>query len=163
MSDDDIGREEIVRAEDDLMHSLIEEAKRGDKDLARNLLWQFHCYVECGQPVPSHLLKYLAECFQQIVDGDLPPGEALHIEGFAYRSKAQDSRARDKAIAQMVLMRANRDHHKGAVERARDWVVKETGFSCAHVDHAYEQFRGELLAFHERYETWPLIMRPPRK
>ena len=163
MSTEDIGGELIAHAQDDLMHGLIEEAKRGDKDLARNLLWQFYLHVECGDPVPPHLLKYFAACFHRILEEEVSAGEALNIEGIAYRSKAQDGRVRDRAIAQMVLMRAHNDHHKGAVERARDWVAEETGFSCSHVDDVYEKYRSELLDFHQEYDAWPLITRPPRK
>lgn len=163
MGNDGIGREQLARAEDELMHGLVEEAKRGDKDIARNLLWQFRFHVECGEPLPPHLLRYFAECFRRILDEDELAAKALNIEGIAYRSKLQDSAIQDKAIAQMVLMRANNDHHQGATDRAKEWVAKETGFSRVHVDEAYETYRGELVEFHGEYGAWPVIMRPPGK
>ena len=163
MGNGDIGKEQLARAEDELMHGLIEEAKRGDKDAARNLLWQFYCHVECGEPVPPHILRYLAGCFRSILDEEIPAAQALYIEGIAYRSKAQDTEVRDKAIAQMVLMRANNDHHQGALERAKDWVVEETGFPPSHIDEVYETYRKELAAFYGEYGGWPVIMRPPKK
>jgi hypothetical protein len=60
-------------------------------------------------------------------------------------------------------MRANNDRHQGALERAKDWVVKETGFPPSHIDEVYETYRKELLSFYEEYGGWPVIMRPPRK
>lgn len=163
MGNGDIGKEQLARAEDELMHGLIEEAKRGDKDAARNLLWQFYCHVECGEAVPPHILKYLAEGFRRVLDEDLPAAQALYIDGLAYRSRAQDPVVRDKAIAQMVMMRASNDHHQGALDRAKDWAERESGFPRAHIDEAYEKYRGELAAFHEEYGAWPVITRPPRK
>lgn len=163
MVEGEIGGKELAHAEDELIHGMIEEARRGDKDIARNLMWQFYLHVECGVPVPGHLLRYFAECFHRILDEDVPAEQALNIKGLAYRSKSWDSREQDRAIAQMVAMRAANDHHQGALERARDWVVRETGFSGSQVDQAYEEYRGELLAFHKKYGVWPLIMRPPKR
>lgn len=163
MGEDEIGGKELAHAEDELIHGLIEEVRRGDKDIARNLLWQFYLLVECGEPVPAHLLRYFAACFHRILDEGVPAEEALNIQGLAYRSKSRDKREQDRAIAQMVAMRAGNDHHQGALERAKDWVVKETGFSGSQVDHAYSNYRGELQAFHKEYGVWPLIMRPPKK
>jgi len=163
MSDDGIGKEQMAHAEDRLLHGLIEEAKRGDSNIAANLLWQFYWHVECGEPVPPHVLKYLAECFRGMLDDGIPAAEALHLDGSAPRPKPLDKKQRDKAIAQMVLMRANNDHHQGALERAKAWVEKETGFTPLLIETAYEQYRDELVAFHEEYGGWPIITRKPKK
>lgn len=163
MREDEIGEKELARAEDELIHGLIEEARRGDRDIARNLLWQFRLLVECEEPLPPHLLKYLSACFHRILDEGEPADKALNIQGLAYRPQPRGTREQDRAVAQMVAMRTGNDHHSGALERAKDWVVKETGCVRSQVDHAYDKYRGELLAFHQEYGIWPLIMRPPKQ
>jgi len=153
----------------DINHQLIEglieaASKKQDKAAARELMLMYWSNVQSGEPVNPLLARYFADCFYQIAENGVPAAKALYLEGTGYNTKNQDNANRDSELALMVILKAKSySNQAGSVNRAKKWVVNETGFSLSLIEKAYKAWRKPLMDSYARSGGWPAITITPRK
>jgi hypothetical protein len=124
----------------DLIGHALKKASQSP-DHAEDVL-QFFCdEVDKGSVPDKRILRYLRECFRQILDGG-PPSDALHLlrnkRGQRRRRTLEkiDERNFDLALAVARQMKADVSR-----DDAFEEVAATSGSSVAVVKKAYEDFR----------------------
>jgi len=135
---------------------MVAAAKGGDREAAIEILNDYRNDVDCGHVPPSEYLIYFAECFTNIVRGELPT-VSLHLNNPRHRPKDANLQGRDTELAVDVgIMLTNGI----PLKRAKIETAQRRRVSVDVVERAY-QLAKKTSWYSDMLQQWQQLFYDP--